>query len=210
MAPSDRSIGDVLVDRGVITAAQLEWAAAQGASNAATALLEARIVTEAQVIAAAADHLGVPFADLAAQPPDPSLAARLNEEVARRARAVPISGDATSLTVAVADPTDADLMTWLARQAGTAVRAAIAVPSAITEALDALYPRRTTSSLDALLGQVVAKGASDLHLSVGRPPGVRIDGRIWPLEGEPPLTAERARELVDGALSETQRAHFAD
>jgi twitching motility protein PilT len=210
MAPPDRPIGQVLVDRGVISAAQLDWAAAQGGTNVVPALLEARVVTEAQVLAAAADHIGVPFADLAADPPDPSLASRLDEEVARRGRAVPIAADATSLTVAVADPTDTDLLTWLARQAGTAVKAALAVPAAIGEALDVLYPPRATSSLDTLLGQVVAKGASDLHLSVGRPPGVRIDGRIWPIDGEPALTADRARALIEGALTESQRAQFAE
>jgi len=210
MTSTDRSIGEVLVDRGVITPAQLEWAAAQGGATAVPALLEAGVVTEAQVLAAAADHIGVPFADLVADPPDPALASRLSEEVARRGRAVPIAADATSLTVAVADPTDTDLMTWLGRQAGTTVKAAIAVPAAIAAALETLYPRRAASSLDALLAQVIAKGASDLHLSVGRPPGIRIDGRIWPLDGEPALTAERARALIEGALAEPQRQHFAE
>ena len=32
--------------------------------------------------------------------------------------------------------------------------------------------------LHALLGEVVAAGASDLHLTEGRPPMVRIDGEI--------------------------------
>jgi twitching motility protein PilT len=57
---------------------------------------------------------------------------------------------------------------------------------------------------------VIAKGASDLHLSVGKSPGIRIDGHIWPLEGEPPLTPERTRLLVEGALSESQRERFAE
>ena len=53
---------------------------------------------------------------------------------------MPISEDGASLTVAVADPTDAELLAWVARQAGTAVRAAIAVPAAIGRALDLVYP----------------------------------------------------------------------
>ncbi|HVM66264.1 MAG TPA: PilT/PilU family type 4a pilus ATPase [Acidimicrobiales bacterium] len=211
MAPPDRSIGELLVERGVITPAQLEWAVSQGAPNAVAALLDGGIVTEPQVVAAAADHLGVPFADLSGPPPDPALAAHLPEAAARRARAVPIAADASGLTVAVPDPTDAELVAWLARQAGTAVRAALGVPSEIARALDALYGSGAAeASLDELLAQVAAKGASDLHLSVGRPPGIRIDGRIWPLDGQPPLTAARTRALIDGALSEPQQQHFAD
>jgi twitching motility protein PilT len=253
MTPPDsaRSIGQLLLDRGVITGTQLEWASAQqGASSVAAVLLGAEIVTEAQVVAAAGEHLGVPFADLDAHPPDRSMAARLPEQAARRARAVPLSEEGASLTVAVADPTDAELLAWVARQAGTAVRAAIAVPAAIGRALDLVYPAAAGpeagprasdrpaagtpaaearavdaapvapaaptprssagTTLDGLLGQVIAKGASDLHLSVGKPPGIRIDGHIWPLEGEPPLTPERTRLLVEGALSESQRDRFAE
>ena len=233
-ADGSRSIGQLLVDRGAITESQLTWAATQrGSGGVAAVLLGAGLVTDAQVVAAAGAHLGVPFADLDATPPDPSLAARLPEQAARRARAVPIDGDDTTVTVAVADPTDAELLAWVARHAGTAVRAAIAVPASIDRALDRLYaPKQpaepdgasvasmrsavptgdaaASSSLDALLAEVTAKGASDLHLSVGKPPGVRIDGHIWPLEHEPMLTAERTRALVDGALNDEQRAQFAE
>jgi len=174
-------------------------------------------VTDAQVVAAAGEHLGVPFADVDAICPDATVVSRLPAEAARRARAVPISGDGTYLTVAVTDPTDAELLAWVARQAGCAVTAAIAVPAAIGRALDRFYPAVAARpkdhagagvSLDMLLATVIKKGASDLHLSVGKPPSVRIDGHIWPLEGEPPLTPERTRSLVESALDEDQRAEF--
>src|ERR1700732_5241601 len=98
-----RSIGQLLLDRGVITGTQLEWASAQqGASSVAAVLLGAEIVTEAQVVAAAGEHLGVPFADLDAHPPDRSMAARLPEQAAPRARARPISGDGARPNVAAA------------------------------------------------------------------------------------------------------------
>ena len=225
-----RSIGDVLAARGVITADQLAWARDQrGAGSVAGVLLGAGIVTEAQVVAAAGEHLGVPFADLDASPPDPSLAARLSAEAARRSRAVPIACDGTSLTVAIADPTDAELLAWVARQAGMPVRASIATPAAVARALELLYaaapvqapatdavaagspsgaPPRAGTSLDTMLGHVVAKEASDLHLSVGKPPAIRIDGQIWPLDGEPTLTPERTRALVESALNEAQLRQF--
>jgi twitching motility protein PilT len=224
-----RSIGDVLAARGVITAEQLAWAKDQkGSGSVAGVLLSAGIVTEVQVVAAAGEHLGVPFADLDASPPDPSLGSLLPAEAARRSRAVPIGGDATSLMVAIADPTDAQLLAWVARHAGTPVRASIATPAAIARALDLLYATPTGAptgavatvtgvpapisevgtSLDTMLGHVVAHGASDLHLSVGKPAAIRIDGQIWPLEGEPALTPERTRALVESALNEVQLRRF--
>jgi twitching motility protein PilT len=44
-------------------------------------------------------------------------------------------------------------------------------------------------NLDALLSAAVHAGASDIHLKVGRPPLVRLDGSVTPMEG-PELTEE--------------------
>ena len=48
-------------------------------------------------------------------------------------------------------------------------------------------------------------GASDLHLSLGQPPNIRVQGNLSPLP-LPPLTAETVRELSLSMLTETQRA----
>ncbi|HSV27779.1 MAG TPA: ATPase, T2SS/T4P/T4SS family, partial [Sedimentisphaerales bacterium] len=40
----------------------------------------------------------------------------------------------------------------------------------------------TTIQMDRLLDAVIRQGASDLHISVGRPPTIRIDGRLRSLE----------------------------
>lgn len=56
-----------------------------------------------------------------------------------------------------------------------------------------------------LLVLAVEKGASDLHLTAGAPPMMRLDGIIKPLMEEL-LTAEDTRRLVIDALKEGQRA----
>jgi len=56
-----------------------------------------------------------------------------------------------------------------------------------------------------LLVLAVEKGASDLHLTAGAPPMMRLDGVIKPLLEEP-LTAEDTRRLVIDTLKEGQRA----
>jgi twitching motility protein PilT len=43
-------------------------------------------------------------------------------------------------------------------------------------------------NLDALLAEAVSAGASDIHLKIGRPPLVRRDGAVGPLEGMEELT----------------------
>ena len=51
------------------------------------------------------------------------------------------------------------------------------------------------------------RGASDLHLCVGSPPMMRVDGVLAPV-GDEVLTAETCRDLVYSIFTETQRARF--
>jgi twitching motility protein PilT len=56
-----------------------------------------------------------------------------------------------------------------------------------------------------LLMEVVARRASDLHLSAGAPPTVRVRGRLDRLEGYPVLSGTDTREIVYSILSGDQR-----
>ncbi len=62
-------------------------------------------------------------------------------------------------------------------------------------------------SLRELLEQMVKMGASDLHLTVGSPPVVRIDGKLQRLEADR-LTSEQTKKLSYSMLSEKQKLKF--
>ena len=68
---------------------------------------------------------------------------------------------------------------------------------------------QTTPGLDirALLKAVIDKGASDLHITTGAPPQLRIDGRLVPLR-IPPLSAAQSQTLCYSVLTENQRERF--
>ena len=57
---------------------------------------------------------------------------------------------------------------------------------------------------DVLLA-VVDRRASDLHLTAGAPPMVRIRGRLTPLEGQPVLSPVETREIIYSILTNGQR-----
>ncbi|MFA6272289.1 MAG: type IV pilus twitching motility protein PilT [Patescibacteria group bacterium] len=59
--------------------------------------------------------------------------------------------------------------------------------------------------LDDLLLIAVEKRASDLHLAVGKPPILRIDGTLAPIDDLEPITPDDAKEIVFGILSEIQK-----
>jgi twitching motility protein PilT len=60
-------------------------------------------------------------------------------------------------------------------------------------------------SIDELLEQCVALGASDLHITVGSPPVVRVRGKLEALEGAEPLDADTTQELLYRILSTEQQ-----
>src|SRR5215203_5482800 len=56
-----------------------------------------------------------------------------------------------------------------------------------------------------ILLEVVAKKASDLHLTAGAPPTLRVRGSLVPVEGTQRLTATDTREIVYAILNSSQR-----
>ncbi len=61
--------------------------------------------------------------------------------------------------------------------------------------------------IDAFLQIGKQQGGSDLHLTVGLPPLVRLDGELMPIKYRP-LSEEEAIALVREILTEAQREHF--
>ncbi len=60
----------------------------------------------------------------------------------------------------------------------------------------------------AVLTKMVELNASDVHLTPGFPPAVRVRGRIAPLDGYPPLEPTDTREIVYAILNDSQRKRF--
>ena len=62
-------------------------------------------------------------------------------------------------------------------------------------------------NLQQLLRAMVDKGASDMHITAGSPPVLRIDGTVVPLK-LPPLSKADARQLCYEMLTDEQREQF--
>ncbi len=59
--------------------------------------------------------------------------------------------------------------------------------------------------IEILLEEVVKKKASDLHLQVGMPPMLRVDGKLTPVTGAQPMSEEIVENLVFAMLDEDQK-----
>ncbi|NCQ54026.1 type IV pili twitching motility protein PilT, partial [Candidatus Saccharibacteria bacterium] len=59
--------------------------------------------------------------------------------------------------------------------------------------------------IEILLEEVVRKRASDLHLQVGLPPMLRVDGSLMPIIGFNPLDEQTVEALIFAILDQDQR-----
>jgi twitching motility protein PilT len=87
-----------------------------------------------------------------------------------------------------------------ANQAGAASQAHVAAGSA----------RETTTSMDAYLRRMVELKASDLHLSAGETPMLRVDGEMTRMAGGSPLSPEQTHRLVAEVLPPPNEREFAE
>src|SRR5258707_15552915 len=67
---------------------------------------------------------------------------------------------------------------------------------------------RPVNSIDELLEHMVTRDASDLHVTVGTPPVIRVRGEVERLDDYPPLTPDDTQELLYPILSSEQQKNF--
>src|SRR6476660_5004458 len=63
-------------------------------------------------------------------------------------------------------------------------------------------------SLSELLRKLSELGGSDLHVTTGTPPLVRVHGTIRPLDGYRPLTSAETKQLAYSVLTDAQKHRF--
>jgi type IV pilus assembly protein PilB len=129
-------VGDVLVERGLITPQQVDQAIAVQQEGGKRQLLgeilvELGFVTQEQLTAALADASGIPFARLSARLVDRSVFGVLPSEFIEQSQVVPMFKVDGTLTVAVADLTNFFLVDEVAQHAGCPVQIVAALPDDI-------------------------------------------------------------------------------
>src|SRR5690606_4832536 len=67
----------------------------------------------------------------------------------------------------------------------------------------------TTMEFEKLLRLMVEKGGSDLFITAGVPPSMKVNGKILPVN-KTPMSPEMTRETVHGVMNEQQRREFTE
>ncbi|HVL90755.1 MAG TPA: PilT/PilU family type 4a pilus ATPase, partial [Actinomycetota bacterium] len=193
-------------------------------------LLEMGLVDEGTLVEAVARQIGVPFIDLTQRRPTADVLAMVPAEMARKHAVVPAALEGNTLILAMAEPTNVAAVREIAAMTGLEVKPALAVRRHIHATLDgaagAVAPsaptleeeflRETSPAIPAaeevkeiamhdLLERTLVEGASDLHLTAGVPPTIRVNGRLLALHEYPILHPVEIRRLAYSVLTQRQR-----
>ena len=196
-------LGDVLIERELITREQLDEALARHQLNGrrlGEVLLSMGAITQEQLSWGLSEALHIPFVELSDEVVDLDVTRSLPEAVLRRHEAVPILRVADEMTVLVADPTNRQAAIELEALSGSRVTVALAAREAVLHFLDRAFPDSKgppgaganghprpvvdltgVSQVFTLLLGAVRDRANELHLDPA-PNGVlvriRVDGRL--------------------------------
>ncbi|MFC6238350.1 GspE/PulE family protein [Longivirga aurantiaca] len=215
-----KQLGDILLEGGLVTHDQLAVAVDEQnrlGRSLGRVLVDRGVLTEAQLVASLAAQIGMRFVDLGDIQIDGSALGRVPGHVARRHTAIPIGYDEGKLVVAMADPANVFAIDDIRSAAGIDVKPVVATRNDVAAAIDRFYRagdelNDLTSELDTgedeedlskvkeitedapivryvnlLITQAIQDRASDIHL-------------------EPTEHDLRVRYRIDGVLHEVMRS----
>ncbi|HEX4943233.1 MAG TPA: GspE/PulE family protein [Usitatibacteraceae bacterium] len=142
--PAKVRLGEVLVEQGLLTKAQLDSALAeqkQSARKLGRIIVERGLVPEEAISRALGKQLGIPFVDLRHFNVRREIVRRLGENQARRLRAVVLDDRDSVIRVGLADPTNLAAYDELLRILGKNVELAVVTESDLLATIDRIYQR---------------------------------------------------------------------
>ena len=139
---SKRGLGEILMDSGILTPAQLDKALEMQKSNGkklGELLIDEGIISEQQLVEALEYQLKIPHIDFTAHSINPDVPRLISESLARRHLLIPVEKEGNQLTVAMADPLNIYAIDDVNIATGLSVKPALALRSHIDTALDKYY-----------------------------------------------------------------------
>lgn len=184
-----RSVGELFVQEGLITEAQLQEALQKQQEGIPLSLdhllVQMGYIGEKDRVRVMGLLWGAPFLDLNETSPDPTLAELIPVDLAKRYRAVPVQRENGKLVIAMVDPLDIFAIDELASHTQLDIEVGIATEEDIQNAIRKLYKDKANQVVHETVRELLADlGGSDLSIHSN---------------AEEELSAEDLRNLADDA-----------
>lgn len=214
-------IGELLVQKGIITPEQLQEALKlqqQSGERLGRILIEKGWLTEDQLADVLSEKFNIPRVRVDSYTLDPSIVNTIPVDLARRYKVIPLFRVEDTLTVAMADPLDIFAIDALRQATGLRIQEVIATESDIEKAIDRYYSTRDsmdqvvrdlgkeveTLDLEKNVDELSVKGAEDAAIVklVNLILSQAVREGTSDIHIEPDEDIFRVRYRVDGILHE--------
>ncbi|MER3401919.1 MAG: type II secretion system protein GspE [Armatimonadota bacterium] len=184
-----RGVGELFVQEGLITEAQLQEALQKQQEGIPLSLdhllVQMGYIGEKDRVRVMGLLWGAPFLDLNETSPDPTLAELVPVDLAKRYRAVPVQRENGKLVIAMVDPLDIFAIDELANHTQLDIEVGIATEEDLQNAIRKLYKDKANQVVHETVRELLADlGGSDLSIHSNT---------------EEELSAEDLRDLADDA-----------
>ncbi len=201
MYSNENYLLDLLVENGAIDSETLATAREQTSpmESVIDHLVKANMLSGEYIAQVAAYNTGLEYVDLSQFEVDPGIIARVNGQLARRVRFIPIGDDGYSLQVAVTDPFDMEKLDSLPQFLGCDVAFFVISEQGMDKALDKYYPEKKAYGkgdneapivelIDNMFNEAHEMRASDIHIEPMEDRvrmRYRVDGRLVEVANHP-------------------------
>ena len=147
-----KRIGEVLLERGVISQAQLEKALVRQKAEGGLlghVLVQSGFASEEEIALALTAQYGFPYLPLDNYEIDEGITAIVPEPVARRYCLIPIDHIGNALTLAMADPSNTQAIEDIELLTKCVVQTFVSTPTDINRAIDRFYRHKTNNNKPA-------------------------------------------------------------
>ncbi len=157
--PCKGKLGDILIERGLVTAVQVAEAAIlqeQTGKRMGMIMLEKKWLSESSLLPVLAEQLGLPYVTLRSGLFDPLAVALVERDVARRLNVMPLFLVHNTLTLATGEPQAIHSFDEIKARTGCKIRVVLALPGEIARMRD--------DSHGAVMPDFIHSTADDLEL----------------------------------------------
>jgi type IV pilus assembly protein PilB len=218
-------LSEILLRANLITRDQLEQAVAQqkvDGGRLGMILTKLGLVTEEDVTRCLGEHYGIPYIDIEALTIAPEVIRLLHPAIVQKHLVIPVAKNGTTLTMAMADPTNVFAVDDIKFMTGLKVELLMATESAIRRAIERYYD--SSETLQNVMASIEDAGMevleeqedgnpniSDLRQAVEEAPVVKLVNLILAeaikkgasdIHAEPYERVFRVRFRIDGVLYE--------
>ena len=164
-------VGDLLLEKGLITTQKIEQALAEQKSRGNKKLLgeilvDLKFVTEEQVMEVLAEAYGIPFARVNSKLADPKIIGILPRDFIEKQCVLPLFNVQGKLTIAVHEPTNVFLIEEITRLSGCTVQIVAATARDIRTTLQTHLPSANVFVIDELVADMAEEDLAGVEKQV--------------------------------------------